>query len=111
MRLWICATRRLASGNDGKLLQGRRCPSCPHAPESRSKRLAGLQGDPIRHLALAGPLPFVKPSARTRQRFVRKACRKKGLLATVSARALITGVTSRQSDHSGRKPHTLTVMT
>jgi hypothetical protein len=33
------------------------------------------------------------------------------LVATVSARALMTGVTSRQSAHSGRKPQALTVMT
>src|SRR5262245_5181994 len=48
-------------GNDGKAAPGAPLPILPHAPDPRKgKRLAGLQGDPIEHLALAGALPFVK---------------------------------------------------
>jgi hypothetical protein len=48
-------------GQDGKAAPGTSLPILPHAPDPRKgKRLACFQSDPIRHLALAGALPFVK---------------------------------------------------
>jgi hypothetical protein len=49
------------SGNDGKAAPGTTLPILSHTPNPRKgKRLACFQGDPVGHLALAGPLPFVK---------------------------------------------------
>ena len=77
IRLWMCATRRLAS-----VVRWQSCSRdaaahpAPYSRVPQSKRLACLQGDPIGHLALAGALPFVKAVRQDQQRFVRKACRK-----------------------------------
>src|SRR4029450_3424249 len=49
------------SRKDGKGAPGAWLPIPPHTPYPRKgKRLARLQSNPVGHLALPGPLPFVK---------------------------------------------------